>query len=86
MAVELPDKAVLLNQIHIVEYLGEDAEIQQYAVCLTSDDSEMELERVLYLLEWCKAKQLAPMIAGIIAEDICEGCGEDDDSDDDYGN
>lgn len=88
MTIELPEKAVLLNQVHIVEYLGEDGEILRHQMCATSDESEMDVERVLLLLEWCKAKQLAPMIAEIIADDIrADACEcESDEGDDDYDN
>lgn len=80
MSIDLPKSCVLLNRIEIIEYLGEDGEIQKFEVSETSDGSEMPLDRALLLLEWCKAKHLAPMIAGIIAEDICDF--DDEDADD----
>lgn len=83
MSVDLPKECVLLNQIHIVEYIGnEDGEIQKFAVCEGSDGTSMDIGKVLEMLEWCKAQELAPMQAEILAAMIREDYCEDED---DYG-
>lgn len=77
---ELPEGCVILNKITIVEYIDDDSdEVEKFVLCEDSAGESMSLDRTLFLLEWAKAVELAPMTAQIIAEQICE-CEDDEDA------
>ncbi|MBO0676844.1 hypothetical protein JRC04_05150 [Mycolicibacterium sp. S2-37] len=75
----LPDKAVVLNQLHVVEYMAEDGQIYHTDISKGSDGLDLELGKVLELAEWVKAMNLSPMYIEMVHDYITEEGDEDDD-------
>lgn len=83
MGFTLPPGCVLVNQVTIAEYLdNETGDYEKYVLCEDSAGEPMSIDRILFLLEWAKAMELAPLTAQIIAQQINEYDDEDADDDD----
>jgi hypothetical protein len=71
---EIPDDAVILSVLHIVEYLDPNGELVKADYSHDGADQELELGKVLELAEWAKAIAVMPLIVNMI---------EDEDDEDD---
>lgn len=80
-ACGIPNNAVILNQLHIVEYINaEDGEIYKVDMSAAGDGGEIAMGKSLELAEWAKAFTISPMIAEIVHDFVY---GDDDTGDGD---
>lgn len=62
----VPQDAVVLRELHIMEYMDAEGEIWKVDLSHNGSDGELPLGDVLELAEWAKAVATAPMIADIV--------------------
>lgn len=75
--LDLPTGAVVLNQLHIVEYMDpEDGEIYKIDFSVGGDGHILGMGKALELLEWGRALTISPLIAEMVLEYVTED--EDD--------
>lgn len=72
----LPDGAVMLNNLLVVEYMAPDGHIYIESESYDTANEDIELPKVLELLEFVKAKAVAPMLAQLVAHYCLESSGE----------
>ncbi len=73
----VPQDAVVLRELHILEYMDGEGEIWKVDLSHNGSDGDLPLGDVLELAEWAKAVATAPMIADLVHSFI--QAGEDDD-------
>jgi hypothetical protein len=76
----IPESAVVLNVIRIVEYMDEDGALQKQDFSYAGDGDEVPVGKALELIEWCRAFTLSGMYMAMVHEFIL--CSEDEDEDD----
>ena len=74
----LPDKAVVLNVLHIVEYLNENGGIYKLDLSHGADKSDLSTGKGFELAGYANMISMFPYLA----EMIHDHCGYDDDEDD----
>ncbi len=68
--VELPEGAVVLNVLHIVEYMAPDGQIYKQDFSTASDDGDLELGKSFELIEWARAFTTTSMLMEMV-HDYC---------------
>lgn len=79
----LPEGAVLLNELRIVEYFSSDGEIWKIDLSHTNDGDDLVMGKALELAEWAKTLTVAPMIAEMVHSYMQEADEDDEDDDED---
>lgn len=74
----IPDNAVVLNVLRVVEYMDADGDISVQDLSYTSDDSPITPSAAASLIAWANAFNLFPMIAPMIHDYVYEGDEEDE--------
>ena len=73
----IPDNAVVLNTLNIVEYLDpEDGDIYKVDLSYGSDGDDLPTGKYLELAEWARMIASAPILADMIHDYVF---GDDDD-------
>lgn len=62
----VPEDAVVLSQLHIVEFMDSAGELWKADLSCDESGNELPLAKALELSEWAKAIHTAPMIADIV--------------------
>lgn len=75
----IPDDAILMNVLHIAEYMDSAGEIYKVDLSHDSSGEELLLGKAMELCEWARAIHTAPLIADLV-HDFVFG---DDDGDED---
>lgn len=76
----IPDNAVVLNTLNIVEYLDpEDGDIYKVDLSCGSDGDDLPTGKYYELAEWARMIASAPFIAEMVHDYIFEGDDGDDD-------
>lgn len=78
MENELPEGVVILNELHIVEYMDPDGEIYKQDFSRSGDDGDLSAGKAFELAEWARAITIAPMVAELV-HDFVFGEGDEDD-------
>jgi len=69
----IPENGVILNQLHIVEYLDpEDDEVYKVDVSCGGDDSELSTEKYFELIGWAWMMTVAPLLADMVRQYLDE--------------
>lgn len=71
----IPQDAVILNTLAIVEYLGSDGEIYKQDLSCAGDGDELSVGKAFELLEWGRAMTISPIIADMVHDYVF---GDDD--------
>lgn len=75
--LDIPPGAVVLNQLHIVEYLDPtDEEIYKIDLSAGADGSDLGMGKSLELIEWARSFTVSPLIADMVHEYVFGGDGE----------
>lgn len=78
---EVPKSAIILNQLHIVEYFDVvDEEIYRMDLSSGSDGEDIAMGKQLELVEWARSFAVTPLIAELVHEYVF-GESEDEDPD-----
>lgn len=78
----IPDDAVLMNVLHVVEYLNpEDGEIYKADLSHAADGDDLMIGKAFELIEWARMLTITPMIGELI-HDFVYG---DDDGEEEVG-
>lgn len=77
---DLPEGAVVLNVLHVVEYMDPDNEgIYKADYSHESDGSQLGMGKALELIEWARAFTISEMIADMVHDYVFGGEeGEED--------
>lgn len=76
----IPDNAVILNQLHIVEFLDpNDGDIYKLDLSTGGDGDDLPTSKYYELAEWARMMASAPIIADMVADYVYGG--DDDDGD-----
>lgn len=75
----VPENAIVLNQLHIVEFLDPDGDIYKIDLSVGGDGEELPTSKYYELAEWARMMASAPIIADMV-HDYVFG---DDDGDED---
>lgn len=77
----VPEKAVILNQLNIVEFLDpDDGEIYKLDLSCGGDGEELATSKYFELAEWARMMATAPIIADLVHDYVF---GEDEDGTED---
>lgn len=64
--LDIPDKAVVLNILHIVEYLDPNGEIYKTDLSVGGDGRDLDIGKQLELIEWARSFAVSPLIAEMV--------------------
>lgn len=79
METDLPEGAVVLNVLHIVEYMdAEDGEIYKEDFSHASDGSDLAMGKAFELIEWARSFTVSSMIAEMVHDYVFPGEDEDE--------
>lgn len=76
--MSLPKDAVILNELHIVEYMTDEGTFWD-DVSRAGDGDDLTFGKALELIERARAIQITPLIADVLHEYVFEGDDEDED-------
>lgn len=74
----IPEGAVILNVLRVVEYLDEDGHLCQIDLSYGSDGEDIPTGKSLELIEWARHFAVYPMIVGMLHDYILDEGGDDD--------
>jgi hypothetical protein len=77
----IPDNAVVLNVLHIVEYLDPDGDIYKLDISVGGDGDDLPTGKYMELAEWARMIATAPIIAEMV-HDYVFGSDDDDGEED----
>lgn len=74
----VPENAVVLNQLHIIEFLDpDDEDIYKIDLSCGGDGEDLPTSKYFELAEWARMMATAPLIAEMV-HDYVFGPGDDD--------
>lgn len=73
--LDIPAGAVVLNQLHVVEYLDPNGEIYKTDLSIGGDTRDLEMGKALELIEWARSFTVSPLIAEMVHDYVF---GEED--------
>lgn len=72
----LPPDSVMVSNLLVVEYMAADGELYTESEAYDTAGEELDFAKTLELLEFAKAKAVAPMLAQLVARFYMEDSGE----------
>lgn len=72
----LPEGSVLVSSLLVVEYMAPDGHLYTESEAYDTAGEELDFAKTLELLEFAKAKAVAPMLAQLVARFCMEDNGD----------
>lgn len=74
----VPEGALVLNQLHIVEYIDTDGELYKMDLSYSRDGEDLSSGKYFELCEWARMMAMAPHLADMIHDHVYGEEGDDE--------
>ena len=66
----VPEGALVLNQLHIVEYIDTDGELYKMDLSYSRDGGDLSSGKYFELCEWARMMAAAPLLADMVRDHV----------------